>query len=192
MSDINQLIKTKLEARLRGEGGFWTPEVMTQMKQELFEENQGAERRAVQQLNADVARRGLFRTGVAAKGAAQISRDAMSSYTKGIRAMLLKKAEMEWQDEKEATRDAQQWLNGQRQYMLGKEQNAIAREQVKATIAAASISASASRYAADQGLKGARAAAGASRASAAASLGLATKQHQLNVAKFKYQKAKGL
>jgi len=165
-ADLDALIKKNVMDRISGRSSAFPPELMEMMKQKLFEETQGQTRRARESIYADAARRGIFRSGVTSGGVAAVETAGIKAYSAGVRDILLQKALADYQDRKEAIRDAMQWINNVRQYELGKEQNAIAREQIKATLEAASIAASAQMYAADQALRGALAAASASRSAA--------------------------
>lgn len=162
-SAFNLQIKEQLQSRLSGQASAFSPEVMAMMKQKLSSAVEGKKEASKTALRSDLVARGILRGGVGAESFQGLEISALKEYSGGIRDIMIEKAMSDWQDRKEAARDALAWLDSLRQYELGKESNAIAREQVKATIAAASIAASASMYAADQGLAGARAAAGATR-----------------------------
>ncbi len=162
-SAFNIGIKKQLEERLSGAASAFNPEVMGMMKQKLSSAVEGKKEASKRSLRSDLVARGVLRGGVGAESFEGLEISALQEYSAGVRDIMIEKAMSDWQDRKEAARDALAWLDSVRQYELGKESNAIAREQVKATIAAASIAANASMYAADQGLKGARAAAGATR-----------------------------
>ncbi len=157
------LIKKNLMDRVQGKNPAFSQEIMTHMKEKLFKDTQGQTRRARMALMADAARRGVFRS----EATGGLIRDAeiagIQAYSSGVKDLLIQKAMSDHDDMIKAIEGAQTWLAGSRQYQLGLEQNEIARQQIKATLAAAAMMASASRYAADQGLKGARAAAGAAR-----------------------------
>ena len=148
--DLNALLKQNIMDRLSGKNPSFSEEILKLQKQKLFEAGQGATFRARMAVMNDAARRGIFRSGVTSKGIRAVELEGMKQYTSGVRDLLIEKARADHQDMVEAVNAAQQWLNGLRQYELGKEQNAIAREQVKATLAAAAMSAAASRYAADR------------------------------------------
>lgn len=159
-SDLNLLIKKNVMDRISGKSRSFSADIVSKMKQKLFESTQGQVSRAKQGIYSDAVRRGLFRSGTTSKGISMAENAGIKAYSSGVREILIQKAMADWQDMVKAVDSAQQWLNGVRQYELGKEQNAIAREQIKATLAAAAMQAGASRYAADQALKGALAGAG--------------------------------
>jgi hypothetical protein len=160
---FNKSIKTQLEGRLSGADSAFNPEVMSMMKQKLHSAVEGKKASSQRSLRSDLVSRGILRGGVGAESFENLEVAALQEYSAGVRDIMIEKAMSDWQDRKEAARDALAWLDSVRSYELGKEQNAIAREQVKATIESARISAGAQMYAADQALKGARAQAGATR-----------------------------
>ena len=162
--DLDKLIKKNLMDRVQGKNPKFSAEIMQHMKEKLFKETQGQTRRARMSLMADAARRGVFRSGATGGLIRDVEIAGIQAYSSGVKDLLIQKAMSDHEDMIKAIDAAQTWLANTRQYQLGLEQNDIARQQVKATIAAASMMASASRYAADQGLKGARAGAGAMRA----------------------------
>lgn len=162
--DIDRKIQKNLSDRLNGKNPTFSQEILDHHKEKLFRETQGQTRRGRMALMADSARRGVFRSEATGSLIRDVEIAGVQQYSSGVKDLMIKKAEMDHQDMKEAINQSMTWLQGTRQYALGLEQNAIAREQVKATLAAAAMQAAASMYAADQGLKGARAVAGASRA----------------------------
>jgi hypothetical protein len=162
-NSLDRLIQQNLTDRLEGRKTTFSEDVVDAMKEKLFRETQGQTRRGRMALMADAARRGVFRSEATGSLIRDIELAGLQQYSSGVKDILLQKAMKDHEDMTTAIGQSQQWLQGLRQYALGLEQNAIAREQVKATLAAAAMQASASRYAADQALKGAQAAAGASR-----------------------------
>ena len=161
--DMDKMIKENLMARVQGKNPKFSEEILGHMKEKLFKETQGQTRRARMALMADAARRGVFRS----EATGGLIRDAeiagIQAYSSGVKDLLIQKAMADHDDMIKAIDSSQQWLANSRQYQLGLEQNEIGRQQIKATLAAAAMSAAATRYAADQGLKGARAGASASR-----------------------------
>lgn len=162
--DMDKLIKQNLMDRVQGKNPKYSAEIMQHMKEKLFKETQGQTRRARMSLMADAARRGVFRSGATGGLVRDIEIAGIQAYSSGVKDLLIQKAMADHEDMIKAIDSSQTWLANTRQYQLGLEQNDISRQQIKATLAAASMMASASRYAADQGLKGARAGAGAIRA----------------------------
>jgi hypothetical protein len=163
-NDMDKLIQKNLTDRLEGRNPSFSDEIMAHNKEKLFKETTGATRRGRMSLMADAARRGVFRSEATGTLIRDVEIAGMQQYSSGVKDLMIEKAKSDHKDMTEAITAAQQWMQGLRQYSLGLEQNAIAREQIKATLAAAAMQASASMYAADQGLKGARANAGAIRA----------------------------
>lgn len=161
--DLDNLIKKNLMARVQGKNPKFSEEIMGHMKEKLFKETQGQTRRARMALMADAARRGVFRSEATGGLVADIEIAGIQAYSSGVKDLLVQKAIMDHDDMIKAIDSSQRWLASTRQYQLGLERNAIGREQIKATMAAASMAAAASRYGADQGLKGARAGASAYR-----------------------------
>lgn len=161
---MDRLIESNLSDRLQGKNPKFSEEIMTMQKEKLFRETQGQTRRGRMALMADSARRGVFRSEATGTLIRDVETAGMQQYSSGVKDLMIRKAEMDHEDMIQAINQSQQWLQGLRQYSLGIEQNAIAREQIQATLAAAAMSASASMYAADRGLEGARGIAGAQRA----------------------------
>jgi len=161
--EMDKLIKDNLMSRVEGKNPKYSEEIMGHMKEKLFRETQGQTRRARMSLMADAARRGVFRS----EATGGLIRDAeiagIQAYSSGVKDLLIQKAMADHDDMIKAIDSSQQWLANTRQYQLGLEQNEIGRQQIKASLAAAAMSAAASRYAADRGLEGARAGASASR-----------------------------
>ena len=162
-NDMDKLIQKNLTDRLEGRNPTFSDEIMAAHKEKLFRETQGQTRRGRMALMADSARRGVFRSEATGTLVRDLEIAGMQQYSSGVKDLMIAKAQQDHEDMVQAIGQAQQWMQGLRQYALGLEQNAIAREQIKATLAAAAMQASATMYAADQGLKGARANAGAIR-----------------------------
>lgn len=165
--DMDSLIKQNLQDRLNGQGGPYTPEMMSMLKGKLFDEVQGQIKRGEQNLYSDAARRGIFRSGVTSKAVRDVQNEGIRAYSSGVRDLIIKKMMADYEDKQKAMDLGMKWLDSKRNYELGLERNAIARDQIKASLAAAAMQAAATRYAADQSLKGTRAMAGASRAATA-------------------------
>lgn len=163
IDQMDKAIQKNLSDRISGKNPRFSDEIMRMQKEKLFRETQGQTRRGRMALMADAARRGVFRSEATGSLIRDVEMEGIRSYSSGVKDLMIKKAEMDHEDMIQAINQGQQFVAATRQYQLGLEQNAIAREQIKATLAAAAMQAAASRYAADQGLKGARAAAGASR-----------------------------
>jgi len=160
---VDKLIQKNLSDRLSGKGSGLSDKIMAMQKEKLFRDTQGATRRGRMALMADAARRGVFRSEATGTLIRDVEVAGMQQFSSGVKDLMIQKAKMDHDDMIKALDQAQSWVTSTRQYQLGLEQNAISREQIKATLAAAAMSAAATRYAADQSLKGARAAAGASR-----------------------------
>jgi hypothetical protein len=159
------MVKQNITDRLKGGGGM-SEEQLGLMKGKLRSSIDSETRRRRQSLLSTLVGRGIMRGGAAGEQLKDLELGALKAYSQGMTDILIKKAEMDYADKIAAVDSALKWIDSTRQYMLGKERNAIAREQIKATLEAAAMQASASRYAADQSLKGARAAAGATRSAA--------------------------
>ena len=161
--EMDSLLHNSIQDRLSGKNKM--SDIVFQGAQEkLFKATQGQTRRGRMAAMADAARRGVFRSGATSAVIADIETEGIKAYSEGVKDLLIQKAQMDHEDMIKAIDQGQAWLANTRQYQLGLEQNAIAREQIKATLAAAAMSAAATRYAADRGLEGARANAGAIRA----------------------------
>ena len=83
-----------LEAQIRGyitqnmNGGAVSPEFIQRAKNNLFSATEGQRTAAVDRINSDAARRGIFRSGIPAELAAGAGREAQSSFARGIADVL--------------------------------------------------------------------------------------------------------
>jgi hypothetical protein len=159
---MSKSIQDHISGILSGQKTRWTPERMGMAKDQLFESTVGQTRAQLKQMDASLARRGLMRSGVAARAEKDLRTEGMKAYSKGVRELIMKKMDDEFNDKMKAMDTAVNWLNSERNYSLGKERNQIAREQIAATMAAARLSAQVQR----EGIK-------AANGRAAAQLGFA-------------------
>jgi hypothetical protein len=139
---------------------------MNMAKDSLFESTVGQTHAQIKGMNTSLARRGLLRTGIAAKAEKDLRAEGMKAYSKGVRELIMKKMDAEFDDKMKAMDTGINWLNSSRNYELGRERNVIAREQIAATLQAASMQAEVAR----EGIK-------AANGRAAASLGFAKQQN---------------
>jgi hypothetical protein len=86
-----------------------------------------------------------MRSGVAARAEKDLRTEGIKAYSKGVRELIMKKMDDEFNDKMKAMDTGINYLNSARNYSLGKERNQIAREQIAAQMAAARLSAQVQR-----------------------------------------------
>lgn len=155
-SAADQMIKQNIFDRISGKISRFSPEIVEQMKGTLMAATNAQVGRAKEGIYSDAARRGIFRSAVTSGSISRAENAGIAAYSAGVKDILMQKAFADYDDKVKALDAAQNWIQSARQYYLGK-------KQIEATLEAAAMQAAASRYAADQGLKGAMAAAGASK-----------------------------
>lgn len=176
----NEIRDTALSAMRGQTGRFADPRRIQDMKDQLFSSTIGRVKHDVRALDASAVRRGIFRSGMAQRGEADLRRNALNAYSMGVKDIMIKKMEAEFQDKMQGLQATQQWLSQKQNYELGKERNQIARQQIAATMAAAQLSAQVQR-------EGIRAASGR----AAAQLNFQKEQFAWQQATQTYDRAAG-
>jgi hypothetical protein len=167
------MIKKRSEGLMSGEISRYGPEQMRMMKDQVFQDTMGQVKQQVRALDGSMARRGLMRSGLAARAEGDMRRAGLAAYSRGVKDILLKKMDKEFEDKNEGLRMAQSYVTGQQNYQLGRERNDIARDQISAQLSIAAMQ-----------NKTARAGISASRSAAAASLGFAKQQAVVSQARF--------
>jgi hypothetical protein len=133
--DIGQQIKEQFQGILSGELGSFTKERADLLKQQLRQDAFARERTAAKSLNADLIRRGVFRSGIAARTMRELKLNTLAEVTRGEREIAIQQLAAEFQDRMAGLQLAQGWLDSLRRYELGKEQIAATREASRAQIA---------------------------------------------------------
>lgn len=133
--DVERDIRGEFEAILKGEKGSFTNERLSLERQKLKEKATRTEARLNKELDRDLIRRGIFRSGVAARNAREVKLQVASDLSSGERELRLRQLEAEFSDRMQALQMAQTWLDSRRRYELGKEQIAAQREATRAQIA---------------------------------------------------------
>lgn len=110
-----ELWKT-IMARLNGQTRY-TPEVMSSLLGgvKTTAEAQGAQ--ALKQSDADLALRGIARSGVAAAAARDINQNTANQILQSKNAILKAKIDADYQDKSQAIRDGLDWLNSLRDFV---------------------------------------------------------------------------
>ena len=138
-ANVDKQIREGFEGILDGSKSRYSDERVKLMKDEMFESTMGQVKSQIRGADASAARRGLFRSGIAARTETDLRREGLKSFSKGVREIMIKKMDAEFQDRMQALNLANTYLNNKRQYALGVERNAIAREQISAQMAIASM-----------------------------------------------------
>jgi len=157
MYDLENEIGAQALRVMRGEEGRFGAEQVSNMKDQLFSATLGRVKTDIRAADAGAARRGMFRSGMANRTENDLRRNALTAYSTGVKDIMIKKAEAEFQDKMAGLNATQSWLQGKRQYEMDKERNAIARAQISASMAAAQLSAQVQR----EGIAASRGAASA-------------------------------
>ena len=140
-TEVSNMIRDTAMRVARGEEGSFSPKRVEDMKDQLFSATIGRVKHDVRALDASAVRRGMFRSGIAQRGEADLRRNALNAYSSGVKDIMIKKMEAEFKDKMTGMGLAQNWLNQKQNYELGKERNQIARAQISATTAASQLSA---------------------------------------------------
>lgn len=119
--------------RLQG-GSRFTPEVMDALLGSVKSSQEGAARRAGQQAESDMARRGLSRSSLASAAQTQIRTGLEGNVLESKAALAKAKVDADFQDRTQAINDGMNWLNGLRSYWAAQTGNANQREAAMANI----------------------------------------------------------
>jgi hypothetical protein len=138
------------------------------MKDQVFQDTMGQVNQQVRALDGRMARRGMFRSGLAARAEGDMRRAGLAAYSRGIKDIMLKKIDAEFNDKNQGLQMAQSYVTGQQNYQLGKERNVIAREQISAQMSIAAMQNKTAR-------------AGIAAANGRARAALSQQQHQFDV-----------
>jgi hypothetical protein len=162
---LDNQVQEHVQGILSGEKSRWSEDRMNMAKDSLFESTVGQTEAQLKGMNKSLARRGLLRTGIAAKAEKDLRSEGMKAYSQGVRELIMKKMDDEFNDKMKAMDTGINWLNSARNFELGRERNVIAREQIAATLQAAAMQAEVAR----EGIK-------AANGRAAAALGFQRQQ----------------
>lgn len=111
-----QVIWQQILARLNG-GSRYTPEVMQQLSSQSKSDQEAQASRLTEQSNADLASRGILRSGIAAAAQRGIRAD-VSTAAMGNNTQILKaKIDADYQDKTQAISEGMNWLNSLRDYV---------------------------------------------------------------------------
>lgn len=124
----------EIEKRLKGTDTRYTPGVMSSL---LGEVKQGAEARAgrdIESSDADLQRRGLLRSTIAAGAARDIRAGASSQVMAGRNQIMRAKIDADYQDRTQAIQAAQAWIDSLRSYVASANATAASRDAAMANI----------------------------------------------------------
>lgn len=151
---IDSQIKGGYQDILSGKRSSFSDERFKLMKKGLFDETRAQARASQQTAIAQGALSGTARSPVLQRRFQDIDNSMRRDYTKGVTEMMIAQEKAQFDDYKVGLQGMGTWLAQKRQYMIGKQQIAAtiesARIQASATLGAASMAASASRYGADR------------------------------------------
>lgn len=103
------------------------PDAINAIKSGLFQSSTGRAAAGKQALGQDLVRRGISRSGIAVEQNAAIDRSAASDYTGGVRDVLIKAAEANYQAKVNALQEARQIATLRQQYDLANARNELER-----------------------------------------------------------------
>lgn len=129
------LIRKQWQGLISGKISSFTDERAAALKQELIENARGRERQELDASDVDLIRRGIYRSGIAARSARDIRRGTNRDIGIGEREIKLKQITAEFTDRMAGLQMAQAWLTSKRNYELGKESNEIRRAAIAASTA---------------------------------------------------------
>ena len=156
-TELSNLLRDTALAVMQGKEGRFNDKRVQDMKDQMFQSTIGRVKNDVRALDAGAVRRGIFRSGMSQRSEADLRRNALNAYSSGVKDIMIKKMDAEFQDKMAGLQATQAWLANKQNYELGKERNQIAREQIRASMAAAQLSAQVQR----EGIAASRGAAAA-------------------------------
>lgn len=142
---LSQKLRQKAEDMMDGKESRYNDERVSMMKDQMFESTIGRVGKEVRAMDGGMVRRGMFRSGMSARAESDIRQNAMTNYSRGVKDIMIKKMDAEFEDKMKGMQMTQTWLSQKQNYDLGKERNAIARQQIAASTAASMLSAQVSR-----------------------------------------------
>jgi hypothetical protein len=156
-SEMSQLIRDSAYDLATGKESRWNEQRTNYAKDQVFSATLGRVKTDIRAADAGAVRRGMFRSGMAQRTENDLRRGALTAYSQGVKEIMMKKMDAEFEDKMAGLKLSQDWLSQKQNYELGKERNAIAREQIAATMASAQLSAQVAR----EGIAASRGAAAA-------------------------------
>jgi hypothetical protein len=126
--DVEAEIWKYINGVLGGQNTAFNHKVVQGMKNSAFQTATGRAAADKQSLSDDLISRGIFRSGIAAKGMSDIDRGASAQYSKDVRDIKTQKALSDFSGRMQALNAAQAWLDSKRNYLVQRESNAIQRE----------------------------------------------------------------
>lgn len=175
--DIENTIRRGFEDILQGKSSSFPEERFELEMQKLNEDSRATESRLNRELDRDLIRRGIFRSGIAARNQREVKLHVDSELSEAERQLKIEKLKAEFSDRMTALNLAQSWLDSRRRYEIGKEQIAAQREATRAQIALGYAQIAASK-------ENARMSASAARA------GLGLQREQFNESVRRYEESK--
>lgn len=155
--EVETDIRETLADLKSGEISSMSEEQAALMKQNLAQSARRRGEGVIKQLDRDLVRRGIYRSGIANRNARNVRLQIESEISQGEREIEIKKLAAEFSDKMLYLDKSQTWLRDRRNYELGKEQIAAQREATRAQYSVGMASVEAQRYSA-------RLSAGAARA----------------------------
>lgn len=134
-SPLDPMMEKVIADILSGKSTRYSPEAVAAMKAQALEAREGNYKTGTDEMNRDLIKRGLFRSGIAAEGAAGLRRSVSATYSKALQSIQAEKAKADFEDRMAALQRAQQFLDSKRSYELGKEKNSIDRDMGESQLA---------------------------------------------------------
>jgi len=156
-SEVETDIRETLGQLKSGEISSMSKEQADLLKQNLAQSARRRGESTIKQLDRDLIRRGIYRSGIANRNARNVRLQIESEISMGEREIEVKRLAAQFTDKMLYLDKSQTWLRDRHNYELGKEQIAAQREATSAQYAVGMASVEAQRY-------GARLSAGAARA----------------------------
>ena len=157
-SEVETDIRETLADLKSGEISSMSKEQADLLKQNLAQSARRRGEATIKQLNRDLIRRGIYRSGIAGKNMRDVRLQVEAEISMGEREIEVKRLAAEFTDKMLYLDKSQTWLRDRHNYELGKEQIAAQREATRAQYSVGMASVEAQRYSArlSAGAAGAR------------------------------------
>ncbi len=132
--NYSKLISDFVSGVLEGDQTRYSPEVMQDLYAGSKAQVEGQTTQAIDALNSDLARRGIYRSPAGAGMAAEVRREGDRAFSEDARQFRIEKATKDFEDKLSAVDRAQADLNSMRSYIAQLDVTQAEREKLKATI----------------------------------------------------------
>src|SRR3990167_2465372 len=97
-TELSNLLRDTAMAVMQGKEGRFNEKRVQDMKDQMFQSTIGRVKNDVRALDANAVRRGIFRSGMSQRGEADLRRNALNAYSSGVKDIMIKKMDAEFQD----------------------------------------------------------------------------------------------